>query len=268
MLHAREAGNRESPVALCLHGWPGSSHVWRHALPAIAAAGWRGVAPDLPGFGDSPPEDGGGTWEAHVRALDTFVTATQLEPQALVLHDWGGLIALRWALDVGLRPRALVLSSTGFFADARWHGLGETLRGPMGERTLVHMTHGTFSSMLRAACPAAGEAMVEACWKGVADEPRRRAVLALYRSADFDKLAPYEPRLPELAAPTLLLWGANDRFAPVSGAHRFARMLPDHRLVVLEDAGHFVFEEQPERTAAEVGNFLRRVREAAPAPLP
>jgi len=268
MLHAREAGDRACPLALCLHGWPGSSYMWRHVLPAIADAGWCGVAPDLPGFGDSPLEDSDGTWEAHVRALDAFVAALPAQPEALVLHDWGGFIGLRWALDVGLRPRALVLSGTGFFARSRWHGLGDTLRGPMGERMLVGMTQGTFSSMLRAACPAAGEEMVEECWKSVADEPRRRAVLALLRSGDFEKLASYEPRLPELAAPTLLLWGANDRYAPVKTAHRFARVLSDHRLVVVEDAGHFVFEEQPRRTAAEAGDFLRAVREAAEPPLP
>ena len=109
---------------------------------------------------------------------------------------------------------------------------------------------------------------MQACWQGLADEPRRRAALARLRSGDFAKLAPYESRLSELAAPTLLLWGANDRFTPVGGAHRFAQALPDHRLVVLEDAGHFVFEDQPERSAAEVGEFLRSLREAAQVPLP
>ncbi len=53
-----------------------------------------------------------------------------------------------------------------------------------------------------------------------------------------------------------MLWGEHDEFAPVAGAHRFQRELPDAELVVVEDAGHFVFEEAPERCAEAVTAFL------------
>jgi haloalkane dehalogenase len=56
--------------------------------------------------------------------------------------------------------------------------------------------------------------------------------------------------------PALVLWGAQDIFAPVSGAHRFARELPQARLEVLEEAGHFVFDEAPEWSTASVLRFL------------
>ncbi|MBA3861262.1 MAG: alpha/beta fold hydrolase [Solirubrobacterales bacterium] len=235
---------------------PPAPPLWRTVLPAVAAAGWHAVAPDLPGHGDSPLEPHDGTWHGHIRALDDLVTHRGWVPEALVLHDWGGLIGLRWALDAGLRPRALVLSGTGFFADGRWHGLAEALRGPMGERTLLRINDGTFASMLRAAAPGVGDDVIADAWKGMADPERRRAVLRLYRSGDFTELEPYEPRLPELAAPTLLLWGARDSYAPLSGAHRFAALLPDTRLVVLEEAGHFAFEDEPRRAADEVAGFL------------
>jgi haloalkane dehalogenase len=93
-------------MALALQG----SLLVRHAPAAVAAAGWHAVAPDLPGHGDSPLEPHDGTWHGHIRALDDLVTHRGWVPEALVLHDWGGLIGLRWALDAGLRPRALVLS--------------------------------------------------------------------------------------------------------------------------------------------------------------
>ena len=54
----------------------------------------------------------------------------------------------------------------------------------------------------------------------------------------------------------LQLWGARDSYAPLSGAHRFAALLPDTRLVVLEEAGHFAFEDEPRRAADEVAGFL------------
>ena len=60
----REAGPSDGPVALLLHGYPESSYMWREVLSALAGAGWRAVAPDLAGMGDSPP-DPPGTWERH-----------------------------------------------------------------------------------------------------------------------------------------------------------------------------------------------------------
>ena len=65
----REAGPADGPVALLVHGYPSSSFMWRRPLEALADAGWRAVAPDLPGFGDSEP-DRPGTWERHIEALE------------------------------------------------------------------------------------------------------------------------------------------------------------------------------------------------------
>lgn len=262
-LHARQAGEPGAPAALLLHGWPGSSHTWRHVLPAVADAGWHAIAPDLPGHGDTPLEPYDGTWEDHVRALDAFVAERLPERFALVAHDWGGLIGLRWAVERPERISALVLSNTGFFADGQWHGIADTLRGPAGDRALDNLSRTTFSSLVRAISPAIGAETVEEMWKGVADDERRRAVLALYRSGDLPKLAPYEPLLAELRVPALVLWGALDRFAPVSGAHRFVAQLPDARLVVLEEAGHFLHEDAPERVAQEIAGFLRGVSGAS-----
>src|ERR1700751_2789811 len=94
----REAGPSDGPVVLLVHGYPESSYMWRHALAALAAAGWRGIAPDLAGFGDSPL-DRPGTWEHHMELLQSFVAELELPPLALVVHDWGVLIGLRWACD-------------------------------------------------------------------------------------------------------------------------------------------------------------------------
>ena len=59
------------PTALFLHGYPTSSYLWRNVLPAVAEAGARAVAPDLPGFGDTPP-DLPGTWERQVESVEGF----------------------------------------------------------------------------------------------------------------------------------------------------------------------------------------------------
>jgi haloalkane dehalogenase len=53
-----------------------------------------------------------------------------------------------------------------------------------------------------------------------------------------------------------MLWGADDQFAPLAGAHRFQREIPGSQVVAIEGAGHFVFETEPERCAAEITGFL------------
>ena len=84
----------------------------------------------------------------------------------------------------------------------------------------------------------------------------RQGVLELYRSGGFEKLEAYEGQLSRLGMPTLVLWGENDLFAPVAGAYRFQREIPDAKVVVLEGAGHFVYADEPLRCAREVAEFL------------
>jgi haloalkane dehalogenase len=245
-----------APTVLLLHGWPNSSYIWRDVLPVLAAAGYRAVAPDLPNFGDSDT-DRPGTWERQVDAVERFRRAVGIERAALVVHDWGGLIGLRWACDHPDAVTALVISDTGFFADGKWHTLAATMREPgQGEALMERLTRDFFGDVLRAAAPGHDEAAIDEYWKCLADEERRMATLDLYRSGDFDKLERYEGCLAALGVPTLLLWGGRDEFAPVSGAKRFEAEIEGARLVVLDDAGHFLIEDDPTRYADETRAFL------------
>jgi haloalkane dehalogenase len=251
-----EAGPADGPVALLLHGYPESSYMWRHLLPALATAGWRAVAPDLAGFGDSPP-DPPGTWERHVEAVERFRGELGIERCVPVVHDWGGLIGLWWACEQPDAVEALVISSTGFFPDGEWHGMARAMREPgTGEQLLEAADRATVAAVLRQSSSGIGDDAVDEYWKAYADPERRRGHLELYRSGDFAKLEPFEGRLAALGVPVLLIWGASDPFAPVAGAHRFARELSNTELVVIEDAGHFVWEDAPVRCAEVVTAFL------------
>ena len=110
--------------------------------------------------------------------------------------------------------------------------------------------------MLRADGATFGDEEVEEYWRPFAEGRGREATLEFYRSMDFAKLAPYEGKLGELGVPTLLLWGAEDRFAPVGGAHRFRKRIPGAKLVAIEGAGHFVYDQERGTTTAEVVAFL------------
>jgi haloalkane dehalogenase len=254
----RSAGDSAEQVALLVHGYPESSYMWHQALPALADAGWRALAPDLPGYGDSEA-DPPGTWERHVEALERFARELELGPVALVTHDWGVPIGLRWACDHPGSASALVISDGGFFADRRWHDLANVMRTPgEGERLIESYTREGFAGAMRAVSSGMSDEAIAEYWKGFADDPRRRGHLELYRSGDFDKLIPYEGRVGALGVPTMILWGEQDRFASVRMAHRFREEIPGSELQVFAGAGHFVWDDEPQLSNGALVDFLAR----------
>jgi haloalkane dehalogenase len=256
----RESLPVEEPkgTVLCVHGYPESSYMWRHLLEAVADAGWQAVAPDLPGYGDSPLGARRGTWAEHVDALDEFHREQELGEVVLVVHDWGGLIGLRWACEHPDLIRALVISNTGFFSDGRWHGMADALRTPgQGEAFVDGVDRDGLAAMLRTVSPALDDRSIDEYFKAYSSEERRRGQLEMYRSGEFSELEAYN--LNDVEAPALILWGEDDPFAPVAGAHRFDAELDDTTLVVVEGAKHFVFDDEPERCSSEVVTFLERV---------
>jgi haloalkane dehalogenase len=234
--------------------------MWREVMPALAGAGWRALAPDLAGFGDSPV-DPPGTWERQVAALERFAVEQELGPVALCVHDWGALIGLRWACDRGPGAvRGLFIAGGGFFPDGKWHGMAQVLRTPGDGEQLVEQLDGrAFADLLRSVSPGMDDGDLAEYAKVVATPEHRAAVLELYRSGNFEELEPYRGRLAGLGVPVSLLWGADDPFAPVATAHRLARELPGAEMQVLDGVGHFLFDDAPAETASAVVAWLGRL---------
>jgi haloalkane dehalogenase len=254
----RQAGAAGDPAVVLVHGYPESSYMWQHALQALAEAGWWAIALDLPGYGDSEP-DPPGTWERHVQALERFIGELEPGPVALVTHDWGVMIGLRWACDHPGSASALVISDGGFFSDRRWHDLANLMRTSQeGEKLIRAYTREGFDAALRAVSSGMSDQALSEYWKAFADDTRRLAHLDLYRSGDFEKLIPYEGRLAALDLPALILWGEEDRFAGVQMARRFHEELSGSELLVIDGAGHFVWDDDPERTCGALVDFLAR----------
>jgi haloalkane dehalogenase len=254
----REMAPQESdgtPVLL-VHGFPQTSYMWRHLMPVIAQAGRRAVAPDLLGYGDTPP-DPPGTWEHQVEALEEFRKEVGLGRSVLVVHDWGGLIGLRWACHHPDAVAGLVVSNTGFFPAGKWYGMAQALRTEgQGEELMENLTREALGMLLRDASRGIDDPAVDEYWKAFTTPEGRRGPLELYRSGNFEKLEPYQGQLAELGVPMLILWGEDDEYAPVAGAYRFHKEVPGSKLVIVEGSGHFVYEDDPERCAREVVAFL------------
>jgi haloalkane dehalogenase len=259
MLVHREAtpeNPTDKPPVVCLHGWPESSRMWDPTLEALAAAGLRALAPDLPGYGASPRVRPA-TWATHIAAFEAWRAEQELERVSLVVHDWGGLIGLRWACDHPESVAALVISGTGFLPEGKWHGMAEAMRTPgAGEKLLAELTEERFAALLRSHSTGMGDAAIASYWEPFTSEDGRAAQLELYRSGDFAELEPYRGRLDALGVPTLLLWGEHDPFAPAVGAARLLAEIPHAVLEIVDGAGHFVVEDEPDAYAAAVARFL------------
>jgi haloalkane dehalogenase len=199
--------------------------MWRGLLAPLADAGFRAIAPDLLGFGDSPV-DPPHTWERQIEALEAFRLAEGLERVTLVVHDWGGLIGLRWACDHPEAVARLVVSDTGFFADGKWHGLAKSLRTPgEGEQIVDGMTReglGT-SSPRRAAASTTRRptsTSARAPIRNGAEAPSSSTALGTWRSSSPTRAGSPRSR-PDPAAV-----GADDPFAPVAGRIASTRRSP------------------------------------------
>ncbi len=246
-----------SPV-LCLHGWPQSSYMWRHLLAALAPAGYRALAPDLPGFGDSSP-DPPGTWERQVEAIERFRHEIGLDRVVLVVHDTGGAIGLRWACDHPDAVCGLVITNTGFFPDVEFAEIAKRMRTPIeGEALVDSLSRDGLAAIFEETSSGIDERAIGEYWKAFSTAGGRRGMLELYRSFDLDELKPYQGRLGGLGVPALILWGQRDDYLPLDYASRFASEIPGAELVLLESARHFLFEDEPERCAQEVIDFLRQ----------
>jgi len=254
-------GEQNRETILCLHGNPTSSYLWRHLGKGLADNA-KVIAPDLPGQGDSELGRRAGTWEELVRFVEDFAAALELKSFSLVLHDWGGLIGFRWLFDHPHRLKdlkRLVVSDTGFFAvdNSAWHSLAQIWRTPgEGEAWMDALTLDAFRDVMRAATSALSDEAVAEYWKTFSTRERRSSKLALYRSGDFGKIRRYDGKLRSLSCPTLIIWGEKDVFIPAAAGELFHQEIPNSRLHVLPDAGHFLWEDAPAETVRLVRKFL------------
>jgi len=128
-MHYLDEGPHEAPVALCLHGQPTWSYLYRKMIPALLAAGLRVVAPDFFGFGrsDKPEDEATYTFAFHRDSLIALIDHLDLNKITLVCQDWGGLIGLTIPMERHNRFERLMVMNTGL-------GTGDV---PLGEGFLA-----------------------------------------------------------------------------------------------------------------------------------
>jgi pimeloyl-ACP methyl ester carboxylesterase len=248
-----ELGAGDPPIVF-VHGLAGSWQNWLENMPRFAAAGHRVVAFDLPGFGASEMPREKISIAGYGRLVDALLDRLGVGPAVLVGNSMGGFIAAEVAIQFPPRVERLVLVSAA----------GLTIEYQRDERILGALRFGRRLLM-------AWGGFVGARSDAVARRPRARELLLRLVVAHPDRLPaplvaeqvrgagnpgfvdaldaltdyPIRARLGEIACPTLIVWGTEDRLVPVRDAAEFERLIPDARTVVWPDTGHTAMLERP-----------------------
>lgn len=245
------------PAVVFLHGLGASMYAWRKNLGPIAAAGYRVVAFDNRGFGFSDKPASGYDNASYVRLVVTLLDSLHLPDAVLVGHSMGGAIAAQVAIEHPERVRGLVLiGSAGLGAReplvlrvGRWPLLGPLVLALRGRGVTSRLLKASYTDP-RKVSPAD----VDQYYAPVAEPDYGRALRGVLREFRFDGLA---DRLEHVAAPTLVLWGEQDRLIPIALGRALAAGIPHAAFLSVPRAGHSVQEEAPEEVNRLVLRFLK-----------
>jgi 3-oxoadipate enol-lactonase len=258
-LPAFDAAGQGATTVLLLHGIGGGRSIWSNAgsgtTRAIAEAGYRALALDLPGYGGSaamgPPD------------MDSFVAAVlavldhAAAPRAVLLgHSMGGMVAQELAARAPQRVQGLVLACTSALfgkADGAWQQqfLAERLAPLDAGLGMPGMAERLVPGLVSPAAPPEALRIAREVMAQVPEATYRAALRAI---AGFDRRA----SLAQIAVPTLLLAAEHDRTAPPEVMQRMAGRIAGSEYLCLADAGHIANVEAPAAFNAAVLAFLRR----------
>lgn len=246
----------QGPPVLLVHGTPTWSYEWRHVIAALRGR-HRVIAMDHLGFGLSERPGGAGYRpEEHARRFRRFVDAVcPSGPLTLVVHDFGGPIALDWALDHPERLAHLVVTNTWmwpFDDDAAMRRGARFIGSPIG-RWMYRRLNASLKLIMPSAyadkrrlTPA-----IHAQYLNVFPDAdsRERVLFALAQSllgssAHYASLWARRERL--RAVDTHILWGLKDSAFQPHILERWKSTVPPARVVTFDDAGHWPHEESPE----------------------
>ncbi len=264
----REAGSRDNPTILLLHGFPTSSHMFRNLIPALADQ-YHLVAPDYPGFGYSsmpPVDEFDYTFDRLAEVVESLTEQLNLESYSIYLMDYGAPVGYRLAAKHPERVQALIVQNgnaydeglLGFWDPIKKYWVDKTPENAeplLGLLTLGATKWQYFTGVRDSAAVSPDN------WHHVQpllDRPGNNEIqLALFY--DYGTNPPLYPAWQEYfrryQPPTLIVWGKGDPIFPEEGAHPYKRDLETLEFHIL-DTGHFALEEDGAEIAQLMRDFL------------
>ena len=250
-----------SPVVF-FHGEPTWSYLWRKLIPPVRDAGFRCIAPDYAGFGrsDKPVDLDWYSYDRHAEMTATLLEDLDVRDATAVVHDWGGPIGLRLAVEHPDRISRIVVMDTGLFTGDQpmseaWHRF----------RDFVSRTEDLPVGMLvRGACANDPGDEVIAAYDAPYPAPEYKA-----GARAFPLMLPTSPEMPGAAAgrrvlealrsdsrPKLHLWADSDFIIPFEVGERFAAAINAEPPEKIEGASHFLQEDAGEQLGRRIADWL------------
>jgi len=264
----REAGPKNAPTILLLHGFPTSSQMFRNLIPALADR-YHVVAPDYPGFGNSsmPAVDKFDySFDNLAAVIEGFTEKLKLNRYSLYVMDYGAPVGFRLAAKHPERVQALIVQNGNAYEEglrdfwkpfrAFWKDRNAETAKPLEGFlnigvTKWQYTHGTRNP----------QAISPDAWtvdQYFLDRPGNKDI-QLQLFYDYGSNPPLYPKwqayFRKHQPPTLLVWGKNDKIFPAEGAHPYKRDLKNLEFHLL-DTGHFALEEDGDAIARLIRRFL------------
>jgi pimeloyl-ACP methyl ester carboxylesterase len=255
-LRVRITGPAAAPVVILLHGFGSSLETWE-PWAGVLDKQYRVIRFDLPGFGLTGPDPNGDyTDQRTVEILAALMDRLGIEKADLIGNSLGGKIAWNFAAAYPERVNRLVLiSPDGFASPGFEYGVKPKL--PFIMRLLPYTLPRFMLRMNLVIAYADPKKLSDATLTRYQDmmlAPGDRQALLVRTQQVF--LEPPGPRLAKITAPTLILWGEEDRMIPFSNSADYMRDLPHAKLVALPGLGHVPFEESPAASLPPVMAFL------------
>lgn len=268
-LFYREAGDPAGPTVLLLHGFPTSSYMFRHLIPALADA-YHVIAPDHLGFGlsDAPPvDDFDYTFDALTGLTANLLRTLGVDRYAMYVQDYGAPIGWRLALrDPAAITAIISQNGNGYdagFVESFWKVVqAYQQEQTAGTEAAVRQFLTLEATRWQYVTGVADETLIDPeSWQhdyALISRPGNDLVqLKLFR--DYATNAPLYPRLHDYfratRVPLLAVWGRGDEIFGPAGAEAFADDLPDAEIHLL-DGGHFLLESACDDVAHLIRNFL------------
>lgn len=266
----REAGPKDAPVLLLLHGFPSSSHMFRDLIPALADS-YRVIAPDLPGFGFSDAPDRAEfsyTFEHLTDTIDHFAETVMLERYAIYVFDYGAPIGLRLALRHPERITALISQNGNAYIEGLsegWNPIQNYWETPTHENrsalrdlltpesTRWQYTHGVTDPAL----VAPESYTLDSALLARPGNDEIQLDLLLDYASNVALYPAFQKYFREHRPPMLAVWGKNDPFFLPQGAEAYKRDLPDAEIQFF-NTSHFALETHHAEIAAIMRDFLDR----------
>ena len=262
-LHYQEAGDPNAPPMILIHGFAASNLVWSKVFLEFAAAGYRVIAPDLPGYGYSAkPRHLDYTIAGQAEMVVSFLKQMKIDRTVFLGSSYGAAIAATIALDhPALVEKLIMVGAVNNNKPTRYllmrlfssPIIGDILSPLLvGSRRLLRLrmkrVYDRHSWVL-------DERRVDARHLPLRTRDAHRAIIRTVRRWDAERVS-RDAHL--LAQPTLLLWGDTDREVPLGDGERLHQAIPGSRLVVFRECGHLPHEEYPQTFVKLVLEFCSR----------